>query len=104
MNEAMSFRLPVITTEKCVAGMELIKNGVNGYVIPVEDYELLTRKIMQIGNDRDLHNNMSHSALETIRKYTIQNMALIHKKILEESARYEKNRNNGRTIYLSKRI
>lgn len=85
VNEAMAFGLPVITTDKCVAGIELVENDKNGYVLPVEDYKLLAKRIMQIGNDCELQNSMSHSALQTIRNYTIQNMALTHMKILEES-------------------
>ena len=33
INEAMASGLPVITTTRCVSGMELVENGKNGYVI-----------------------------------------------------------------------
>ena len=32
INEALAYGLPTITTDRCVAGLELIENGVNGYV------------------------------------------------------------------------
>lgn len=54
VNEAMAYGLPVITTDKCVAGIELIEDDKNGYVIPVEDYELLAEKIMKIGGNKQL--------------------------------------------------
>lgn len=86
VNEAMACGLPVITTGKCVVGMELIEDDKNGYVIPVEDYELLAEKIMKIGGNKQLQGNMSYYALQTSKCYTIENMALVHKKLLEESA------------------
>ena len=86
VNEAMAYGLPIITTDKCVAGMELVEDNKNGYVIPVEDYELLAEKIMKIGKNKQLKNNMSYYALQTIKSYTIENMALVHKKLLEENA------------------
>lgn len=86
VNEAMAYGLPVITTDKCVAGVELIKDDKNGYVIPVEDYELLAEKIIKIGEKWETQRDMSYNALQTIRDYTIENMALAHRKLLEESA------------------
>lgn len=76
INEAMSFGLPVITTDQCVAGMELVKNGENGYIIPVNDNTALTEKINTLlaGNYR----KMGEAALEAIRPYTIENMAKAH--------------------------
>ena len=38
INEAMAHGLPVITTKKCVAGMELVIKGVNGEIVEVEDF------------------------------------------------------------------
>ena len=86
VNEAMAYGLPVITTDKCVAGMELIEDDKNGYVIPVEDYELLAEKIMKIGGNKQLQRNMSCYALQTVKSYTIEKMTLVHKKLLGESA------------------
>ena len=33
INEALAYGLPVITTDKCMAGLEMIENGKNGYII-----------------------------------------------------------------------
>ncbi|WRK53685.1 hypothetical protein SD457_00640 [Coprobacillaceae bacterium CR2/5/TPMF4] len=40
----MSQGLPVITTNKCIAGLELIENGKNGYIIDIESEEILLEK------------------------------------------------------------
>lgn len=37
----MANGLPVITTKRCVAGVELIKDGENGYIIDVDDTETI---------------------------------------------------------------
>jgi glycosyltransferase involved in cell wall biosynthesis len=47
INEAMAYSLGVITTDNCVAGLELIKHGENGYIIPTENVEEITNSILQ---------------------------------------------------------
>ena len=65
--------LPVITTDRCVAGLELIHPGVNGDLVPVRDREALTRSInAALAGD---YRQMGREALEAIRPYTIENMA-----------------------------
>lgn len=82
INEAMAQGLPVITTDKCVAGLELIENGKNGYIIPVDDNAALTEAIRAVfASD---HAAMGAAALETIRPYTIENMAKAHVKIFSK--------------------
>ena len=81
INEAMALGLPVITTDRCVAGLELVENGVNGYIVPVDDQKALEEKILEV-----LHGDyrqMGRAALEKIRPYTIENMARAHVKIFE---------------------
>ena len=81
INEAMAYGLPVVTTEKCVAGQELVENGVNGYLIPVDDHETLAQKLAAIltGN----LSAMGKAALEKVRPYTIENMAKVHVEIFD---------------------
>lgn len=81
INEAMACGLPTITTDRCVAGLELIENGVNGYIVPVDDQKALAEKICAVltGDYRQ----MGAAALETIRPYTLENMAKAHVEIFE---------------------
>ena len=83
INEAMAHRLPVITTNKCVAGLELIENEKNGYIIPVEDYKSLAEKINKICNNPTLKEDMGKNNIEKMKKYTIENMALEYMKIFK---------------------
>lgn len=81
INEAMAYGLPVITTDKCVAGLELIENGVNGYIVPVEDDKVLAEKIrLVLASD---FCKMGEASLQAIRPYTIENMAKVHVEIFE---------------------
>lgn len=81
INESMAQGLPVITTDRCVAGLELIRSGENGYITPVDDQDALDEAIR-----RTLEGNsgaMGAAALETIRSYTIENMAKAHVEIFK---------------------
>lgn len=78
INEAMANGLPVITTDRCIAGLELIEDNKNGYIIPVENKKILTEKIMKIINNKKLMRKMSKNNLKKIQDYTIQKMAKKH--------------------------
>ena len=82
INEAMACGLPVVTTDKCVAGLELIENGVNGYIVPVQDTDALAEKITAVLS-ADFR-QMGAAALETIRPYTMENMVQAHIRILKD--------------------
>lgn len=82
INEAMAFGLPVITTDKCIAGLELIENEVNGYIIPTEDEKALLEKIKIILRDNSLHEKMSKNNLMKISQYTIEKMVKRHLDII----------------------
>jgi len=81
VNEAMAYGLPVITTDRCVAGLELVEEGVSGYIVPVGDAEALAEKMNTILT-QDLA-ALGRSALERVRPYTIENMAKVHEEIFE---------------------
>lgn len=81
INEAMAYGLPVITTDRCVAGLELVENGVNGYIVAVEDEKALAEKMNTVlSGDMQA---MGAASLEKIRPYTLENMAKYHVEILE---------------------
>ena len=82
INEAMAYALPVITTDRCVAGLELVRQGIDGYIVPVEDAELLAEKMDAVlAGPMDA---MGAAALERIRSYTIENMARVHAQVFED--------------------
>ena len=78
INEAMAFGLPVVTTDKCGAGLEMIQPKRNGIIVPVEDSKALAVAI------DDAFNIESQEVLNTAKKYTIENMATEHMRIFDE--------------------
>lgn len=79
VNEAMAYGLPVITTDKCVAGLEMVQEGVTGSIVPVDNVEVIKRQIKYWLN-KDCVN--SQAILSTAREYTIESMAKRHIEIL----------------------
>ena len=82
IGEAMAYGLPVVTTDCCVAGLELLEEGVSGHIIPVEDVQALADSINAVfaaGSKK-----MGAAALESIRRYTIENMVDVHARILKD--------------------
>lgn len=84
INEAMACGLPVVTTDRCVAGLTLVREGVNGYLVPIDDEKILAEKLDALMS-ADLR-EMGSAALETIRPYTIENMAKAHVAIFNRKA------------------
>lgn len=91
INEAMSFGLPVITTDNCNAGLELIENNINGFIVPVGNDKILADKINYLLNNVELMNNISKNNLKKIRNYTIEKMARRHLEIFNEIINTRKN-------------
>lgn len=83
INEAMAHGLPIITTDKCIAGLELIQENENGCIIPVEQSELLSMKIKSYIEDTKLIDRTSKNNLKKIKEYTIEKMVKKHIQIFE---------------------
>lgn len=77
INEAMSLGLPVVTTDKCIAGLELIKDGFNGYIIPTDNENAVAEKICKIIDENNF-TVLGQNALDTIFDYTFTGMAKAH--------------------------
>ena len=82
VNESMANGTPVITTDACVAGLELIKDGQNGFIVEVDAIEQVCKNIEKALSDDEFLSEMSKSALKTIRSFTIEQMAKLHKEVL----------------------
>ena len=70
MFEAMSHGLPVIATTHS-GGPDIIKEGINGFVVPPCDSEAIARKLLHCARDRDLVGQMSVQAAETVKEYSV---------------------------------
>ena len=84
INEAMSYALPVITTNRCLAGLQMIKNGENGFIVPVEDAASVSGAIRKLLADENLRGKISLANLEKAKQYTIETMTESHLRILQK--------------------
>ena len=84
VNEAMSQGLPVITTDMCGAGLALVKDNENGFLIPAGDREALEDALKKMSAmPRPELAEMSRNAICTIKDYTVENMAAAVKEGLD---------------------
>lgn len=81
VNEAMAQGLPVVTTNRCVAGLELIQDPAYGQIVPIENVTALTNTIQyELDN---LSEARTTRILNKIKQYTVEQMAHVHIECLE---------------------
>lgn len=78
INEAMACGLPVISTDMCIAALEMIKDGYNGYVYHVDDIEQLGEQIGQVFENQTNVASMGKNAIAVAHQYTIETMTAAH--------------------------
>lgn len=76
ISEAMSYGLPVITTDKCVAGVELVGQE-GGAIVGVDRPDQIAAEINRLLNEEEAL-ACSKRNLIKIKEYTIENMAANH--------------------------
>lgn len=82
INEAMSCGLPVITTDMCIAGLELVENYENGFIVNVGNVGVLASRIKEVLSDDEMLKRMGRNNLVKIKPYTIENIASQHFNVL----------------------
>lgn len=76
VNEAMACGLPVVSSDRCNAALELLKNGKCGELVPKDDPEKLAAAISRmLASDLAA---VGDECLKVISEYTIENMAQRH--------------------------
>lgn len=72
IGEAMSAGLPVIAFD-CVAGpSEMIEDGINGYLVPLFDYDLFQISLERLMRDEKLRAWMGNNARNSVRKFDVK--------------------------------
>ncbi|MBE6657494.1 MAG: glycosyltransferase [Ruminococcaceae bacterium] len=88
VNEAMAYGLPVLSSDRCIAGVELIENGVNGYVLPLSDEGAILGTLSSMLAETELRHRMGAANREKIRAHTVEHMAdVIYGYIRNETVR-----------------
>jgi glycosyltransferase involved in cell wall biosynthesis len=65
--EALAMGVPVVTTEN--AG-SVVRDGVEGYIVPIRSPELIAERIMKLASDRKLLQELSRNAILRAKQYT----------------------------------
>lgn len=83
--EAMACRCPVVSTE--VGGpIDTIENGVNGYLVPLEDAEALAERLLQVLTLSEADwRQMSDAAYATATQYTWDDAAALFEQALDRA-------------------
>ena len=79
INEAMAAGLPVITTARCAAGVELLEKAC---IVPQENADALAKAMNRFLEDDGLRRREGLKNLEKIRGFTIEKMAEAHRDII----------------------
>lgn len=85
VNEAMANGLPIISSDKAVASLELVRE--NGFLYSVEDSDELRGIIQYFLDNPQMCVSMGEKSLEIIKEYTIEKMAKKHYGIFREILR-----------------
>jgi glycosyltransferase involved in cell wall biosynthesis len=83
VNEAMACGLPIVSTVKCVAALELVEVNVNGFLTDVDDIDNISLKLQWLLENDTERQEFGNKSLEKASKYTIEAMAYEHYKIFE---------------------
>ena len=79
----MAYGLPIISTNKCVAALELIDN--DQCIVESENVEQLGAAIRRVIYDEELQLKLSLQNLEKIQQYTIEKMVEAHTKVINKN-------------------
>lgn len=81
--EAMSIGLPCICS-KIRGNVDLIDDGVGGYLFPPDDYDGFASAINKLAGDKKLRFEMGQANLEKVKAYSIENVKKQMKGIYSE--------------------
>ena len=65
--QAMACGLPVICTTNS-GGADIVRDGIDGFVLPIRDTEALKEKILHLYDNRDLLRQMGDNAVRRVRE------------------------------------
>lgn len=84
INEALSAGTPIVSTTKCVASVELVENGINGFVVAPNDPKATAAALDQLLSNNDLRTKIINNNLQKAKIYTIENMAKVYANIISD--------------------
>ncbi|MBQ7523659.1 MAG: glycosyltransferase family 4 protein [Oscillospiraceae bacterium] len=83
VNESMACGIPVMTSDRCIAGLELIENGKNGFIIENNAPEIWAKRIDELAADAALREQMGNANLKKIRDWCLEDTTRIDLQAIE---------------------
>lgn len=83
--EAAAFGIPSIAFESAEGSRELIKNGLNGYLIKDRNKQEMANKVIDLLNNNNKLLVMGNNALKNCEKFNIENVKKEWRKIFDET-------------------
>ena len=80
--EAFSHKVPAIAFDSAQGACEIIKNGINGYLISKRDKNRMSEKIIEMLKNTEKITKLGQSAYDTYNKYKPENLVVLWKNIL----------------------
>jgi len=75
INEAAAKGLPVVTTDRCIAGLEMLNKQ---FIVPSENAAALANKLNELISDPAALKAAAEASLSAARRYTIEEMVRAH--------------------------
>lgn len=82
VNEAMANGLGVVTTTRCNAGLEMVRDGINGFLYDPEDVDKLSQILKRFSDGEIDILKLSDEAKETAHNFSLEKMVDIHKQTM----------------------
>lgn len=70
--ESMSYGVPVVAYDSNYGPREVVREGVNGYLVPFGDREGAADHVIQIMGDPQLHSRLSDGARRTLQRFSTE--------------------------------
>ncbi|CCG43052.1 Glycosyl transferase group 1 [Magnetospirillum molischianum DSM 120] len=83
--EAMNAGLPVIATDCPTGPAELIDDGVNGVLVPVDDIDRLAEELDRLMGDAALRDRLGKEAAKTAEAYSIDSIMAQWSQLIDEA-------------------
>ena len=83
--EASSMAKPIVTTDT-VGCKEVVEDGYNGFLVPVKDVKILSKRILQLSKDRALRDTMGKNGrIKTLKEFDIEIVVQRYIEVYEKS-------------------
>ena len=79
----MHFGLACVSTNCPTGPSELIEDGKNGYLVPMNDEKAMAEKLILLMNDENKRKSFGEKAITTTEKFEVKNVVKQWKKIID---------------------